>query len=176
MPNLTIGAPVVKSLRAHTQAFLDCHLMVTDPGFWVDDFAKAGASQLTFHVEAVKDAAALIERIHKAGMKAGVALRPKTPVEAVLPAAALADLVLVMTVEPGFGGQAFMPEMMPKVKTLRERFPRLNIQVDGGLAEDTIEQAARAGANVIVSGSGIFKAKDPQRAIAVMRQAVDSAA
>eukprot|EP01104_Vermistella_antarctica_P016181 TRINITY_DN5477_c0_g1_i1.p1 TRINITY_DN5477_c0_g1~~TRINITY_DN5477_c0_g1_i1.p1 ORF type:complete len:230 (+),score=53.56 TRINITY_DN5477_c0_g1_i1:107-796(+) len=182
VPNLTLGAPIVSSLRKHTAAYLDCHLMVSNPGQWVDDFAKAGASGYTFHIEAVKDeteARELVKRVHGAGMDVGIALKPNTPVDAVL-GLVQADgdypglnMVLVMTVEPGFGGQSFMADMMPKVETLRAKFPSLNIQVDGGLAPKNIDVAAKAGANVIVAGTSVFKAEDPKVAIATLRAAVE---
>lgn len=175
VPNLTIGAPVIKALRKHTSAVLDCHLMVSKPEQWVKDFGDAGASSVTFHVEATRDPDALIDAITAAGMKAAIALKPATPVEAVFPFARRLHMVLVMTVEPGFGGQAFMPDMMPKVKALRERFPQLNIQVDGGLGPANIAAAAAAGANVIVAGTSVFKAPDPAAAIKEMRDAVNAA-
>ncbi|KAJ3247487.1 hypothetical protein HDU78_004192 [Chytriomyces hyalinus] len=176
VPNMSIGAPVVKCLRKHLpNAFLDCHLMVSDPEKWVVDFAKAGASNYTFHVEAHNDPAALIDKIHSLGMKAGVALKPATPVESVLPFAEKADLILIMTVEPGFGGQSFMGSVMPKVKTLREKFPLLNVQVDGGLGlGETVETAAAAGANVIVAGTSVFASSDPAAVILGLRNAVNS--
>eukprot|EP01027_Heterolobosea_sp_BB2_P002109 GEZU01003179.1.p1 GENE.GEZU01003179.1~~GEZU01003179.1.p1 ORF type:complete len:203 (+),score=67.27 GEZU01003179.1:215-823(+) len=176
VPNLTIGAPVIKSLRKHTKAFLDCHLMVSNPGQWVEDFAKAGANSITFHYEAVDKPTELIEKIVANGMKAAISIKPKTPVDVLFP---ILDkelnnlsMILIMTVEPGFGGQEFMPDMMPKVRALRERYPKLNIQVDGGLSPDTIDQAAEAGANVIVAGSAIFGAKDPAGVISTLREAV----
>ncbi|KAL1918353.1 uncharacterized protein VTP21DRAFT_3013 [Calcarisporiella thermophila] len=174
VPNLTIGAPVIKSLRKHTDAFLDCHLMVSEPEKWVEDFSKAGASMYTFHIEATKDASKLIDMIHAKGMKAGVAVKPKTPIESVYDIADKVDMVLVMTVEPGFGGQKFMAECMPKVKALREKFPNLDIEVDGGLALDTIDQAADAGANVIVAGSSIFGANDPAQVISTFKSKVNT--
>ncbi|KAJ3197854.1 hypothetical protein HDU83_003184 [Entophlyctis luteolus] len=175
VPNMTIGAPVVASLRKHLpNAFLDCHLMVSEPERWVQDFAKAGANNFTFHVEAHADPAALIDVIHAAGMKAGVAVKPGTPVEKVIPFAEKADMILIMTVEPGFGGQSFMAGVMPKVEVLRKQFPDLNIEVDGGLGLNTIEAAATAGANVIVAGTSVFGAKDPGAVIAGLRAAVDS--
>ncbi|RKO99754.1 hypothetical protein CXG81DRAFT_27492 [Caulochytrium protostelioides] len=172
VPNITLGAPIIKSLRHHTGAFLDCHMMVSDPEKWVDDFAEAGANLYCFHLEATRDAAALIQQIKATGMKAGVAIKPKTPVDAVLPYAALADMVLVMTVEPGFGGQKFMPECLPKVRVLRERYPDLDIQVDGGLALDTVDAATEAGANIIVAGTAVFKADDPKHVIETLRDSV----
>ncbi|KAH9276652.1 ribulose-phosphate 3-epimerase [Batrachochytrium salamandrivorans] len=133
VPNLTLGAPIIKCLRKHTDSFLDCHLMVSHPEQWVDDFANAGASMFTFHVEATKDSGALIDRIHAAGMKAGISIKPGTDVEAILAFVPKLDQVLVMTVEPGFGGQKMMPDCLKKVTVLREKFPNLDIQVDGGV-------------------------------------------
>jgi ribulose-phosphate 3-epimerase len=180
VPNLTFGAPVVKSLSKRTDAFLDCHLMVTNPRDYVQPLRDAGANMFTFHVEASFSApdaaAALCDDIRAAGMLAGVALKPGTPAEAVhaLCDAGKADMVLVMTVEPGFGGQAFMPETMPKVRALRARYPEMDVQVDGGLGPNTIDQAADAGANVIVAGSSVFGAPDPVKAIATLRAAVEN--
>ena len=119
------------------------------------------------------DPAETIAKVKAAGMKVGIAVKPGTPVEAVLPYVPMVDMVLVMTVEPGFGGQSFMADMMPKVRLLRDRYPTLDIEVDGGLAQDTIDVAAQAGANVIVAGSSVFKAKDPRETIALLRTAVE---
>ena len=137
-----------------------------------------GAHMFTFHIEVNEDAAVLCDRARAAGMKAGVALKPGTPAEAVhaICDAGKVDMVLVMTVEPGFGGQKFQPEMMPKVKALRERYPQIDIQVDGGLGPATIEAAATAGANVIVAGSSVFGSDDVPKAIAVLKDAVTAAA
>lgn len=174
VPNLTIGPCVVKSLRKHTTAFLDCHLMVTNPEDYVKEMAASGASQFTFHLEATENPAKLAHDIRAAGMRAGVAIRPGTAVDAVFPLTdgAAVDMVLVMTVEPGFGGQSFKPEMMPKVEALRKRHPNLDIQVDGGLAPNTIDVAAKAGANCIVAGSAVFGAADPPAVIALLRKSV----
>ncbi|KAJ1675427.1 RIBULOSE-phosphate 3-epimerase [Spiromyces aspiralis] len=180
VPNLTLGAPIIKCLRPHVKGFLDCHLMVSNPEQWVDDFANAGADQYCFHIEATKNAAALIKKIHDKGMRASIAVKPDTPIETVFPYGNNVEQVLVMTVEPGFGGQSFMPSCMHKVKALRERFPELDIQVDGGLGPDTIDAAAQAGANVIVAGSSIFKSESPKAVIDLLRErvqiAIDSAA
>ncbi|KAK9729329.1 RIBULOSE-phosphate 3-epimerase [Basidiobolus ranarum] len=173
VPNLTMGAPIIKSVRKHTDAFLDCHLMVAEPEKWVKDFADAGASMYTFHIEATDDAGALIDQIHSAGMKAGISVKPKTPVDSVFPYCDKVDQILIMTVEPGFGGQSFMEDMMEKVKTLREKYPNLDIEVDGGLDEKTIGTAAKAGANVIVAGTSIFKAKSSKDMISLLRKHVD---
>ncbi|KAJ1532774.1 hypothetical protein HK096_006196 [Nowakowskiella sp. JEL0078] len=172
VPNLTLGAPIVKSLRKHTNAFLDCHLMVSNPEQWVGDFAKAGANQYTFHIEATEDPESLIHKIHANGMKAGVAIKPKTPAESVFAIAHLVDLILVMTVEPGFGGQSFMEDCLPKVKELRERYPEKDIEVDGGLALDTIERATAVGANVIVAGTSLFGVDTPAKTIAIFKETI----
>lgn len=178
VPNLTFGAPVVKCLSKKTDGFLDCHLMVTNPADYVEPLRDAGAHMFTFHVEAIEDPAGLCDAARAAGMKAGIALKPGTPGEAVHAVcdAGKADMILVMTVEPGFGGQKFQPEMMPKVKALRERYPDVDIQVDGGLGPSTIDAAADAGANVIVAGSSVFGSSDPAAAIATLRAAVEAAA
>lgn len=177
VPNLTIGAPVIQSLRKHTTAYLDCHLMVTNPLDYVEPFGKAGASGFTFHVEASKDNwQELIQQIRSKGMKPGVALKPGTPVEDVYPlldGENPVEMVLVMTVEPGFGGQKFMPEMMDKVHALRKKYPSLDIEVDGGLGPSTIDAAASAGANCIVAGSSVFGASEPAQVISLMRKSVD---
>ncbi|KXS12931.1 Ribulose-phosphate 3-epimerase [Gonapodya prolifera JEL478] len=176
VPNLTLGAPIIKSLRKHTDAFLDCHLMVSDPGKWVPDFHSAGASSITFHIEVCPTPAAaisLIQQVHSHGMKCGVSVKPGTPVDA-LPDEVLrdVDMVLVMTVEPGFGGQKFMEGPLDKVRSLRKRFPNLDIQVDGGLALDTIDRAAEAGANVIVAGTSVFGAQDPKAVMESFRESI----
>lgn len=189
MPNLTLGPPIIKSLRDATPLYLDCHFMVSNPAQWVAPSAKAGANMYTFHLEAIEGYASssdtcapavtvLCDAVRAAGMHCGIAIKPATPAELLLPYvdAGLVDMVLVMTVEPGFGGQAFMPEMMDKVRTLRRHAPSLNIQVDGGLAPPTIQQAAAAGANVIVAGSAVFGVADRAQAVATLAQAVDDAA
>ncbi|KAL6774332.1 RPE2 [Auxenochlorella protothecoides x Auxenochlorella symbiontica] len=187
VPNLTLGPPIVKALRAHTDAFLDCHLMVSNPAQWVDDFAAAGVDMYTFHLEAVDpepgpgaeplpDVAALIRAIRAAGMLVGIVIKPGTPVQRLEPYLDAVDMVLIMTVEPGFGGQKFMPDQLDKVRWLRAARPGLYIEVDGGLAPATIEAAAEAGANVIVAGSAVFGAQDPRQVIATLRAAVEAAA
>eukprot|EP00746_Dinoflagellata_sp_MGD_P108712 gnl/MRDRNA2_/MRDRNA2_46462_c0_seq1.p1 gnl/MRDRNA2_/MRDRNA2_46462_c0~~gnl/MRDRNA2_/MRDRNA2_46462_c0_seq1.p1 ORF type:complete len:253 (-),score=56.89 gnl/MRDRNA2_/MRDRNA2_46462_c0_seq1:59-817(-) len=177
VPNLTFGAPVFTSLRKNLpDAFLDCHMMVSKPSQWVEDVGKAGGNRYTFHIEAVKDddldVTGLCKLIQKHGMKVGIAIKPNTPVDALAPFVALVDMVLVMTVEPGFGGQSFMPNMMPKVLSLRNDHPDLDIQVDGGLGPSTIDAAAKAGANMIVAGSAVFKEKDRAGVIDTLRKSV----
>ncbi|KAG0721659.1 Ribulose-phosphate 3-epimerase [Chionoecetes opilio] len=142
------------------------------PVEWVEAMAEAGADQYTFHIEATDEPKALARKIREAGMKAGVGVKPDTPIEAVLPVVEEVDMVLVMTVEPGFGGQAFRADMMPKVELLRRRFPELDIEVDGGVGLATIDACAKAGANMIVSGSAVVQADDPRAVISQLRQSV----
>lgn len=179
VPNLTIGAPVIQSLRKHSKAYLDCHLMVTNPLDYVESLGKAGASGFTFHVEVPKDNwQELVQQIKSKGMKPGVALKPGTPVEEVYPlldGENPVEMVLVMTVEPGFGGQQFMSETMDKVRDLRKKYPTLDIEVDGGLGPSTIDAAASAGANCIVAGSSVFGAPEPAQVISLMRNSVEVA-
>lgn len=178
VPNLSFGAPVLSSLRkALPDAFMDCHMMVSKPSQWVADVAKAGGNRYTFHLEAVetdeRDVAGICRLIRENGMKVGLALKPGTGVDSVAPYVALVDMVLVMTVEPGFGGQSFMPNMMPKVLNLRTQHENLDIQVDGGLSPSTVDAAAAAGANLIVAGSAVFKpGVDPSVPINTMRSSV----
>lgn len=165
VPNISWGMPVVKCLRKETSAFLDCHMMVSAPEQWIQAMADAGANMYTFHIEATTNATDLIAQIRSANMKVGVAVKPNTPIEDVLPICPLVDMVLVMTVEPGFGGQSFMIDMMPKVSTLRQQFPNLDIQVDGGIDALNVDVATKAGANCIVSGSGIFNYRNNVKSI-----------
>jgi ribulose-phosphate 3-epimerase len=174
VPNLTFGAPVISCLRKNVpkNAVFDVHLMVTNPEQWVDDMAAAGANIFTFHLEVEMDEEAkrnLIAKVKSLGMKVGISVKPKTPVEACLPFLDEVDLVLVMTVEPGFGGQKFMVDMMSKVQFLRNLKPGLDIEVDGGLGPDTIDIAAAAGANMIVAGSSVFK-NDPNVVIPQLKK------
>jgi ribulose-phosphate 3-epimerase len=174
VPNLTFGAPVLKCLRKHTEGIFDVHLMVTNPEKWIDDMASSGANIFTFHVEVANEGVDInttIDLVRAKGMSVGLAMKPGTMVESVFPFVEKVDQILVMTVEPGFGGQSFMECVLPKVAILRERYPSLNIQVDGGLSLETIEKAARAGANVIVAGTSVFK--DPETVIPALRRAVE---
>lgn len=177
VPNITMGAPVIKSLRGEIprtekKSFFDCHMMVAEPEKWVPDVAQAGGDQYTFHYESTKDPVGLVKLIKDHGMRAACAIKPGTPVDVLYPLAADLDMALVMTVEPGFGGQKFMSDMMPKVEDLRQKYPHMNIQVDGGLGKDTISVAADAGANVIVAGTAVFKAQDPKEMIELLRSHV----
>jgi ribulose-phosphate 3-epimerase len=150
--------------------------MVKEPAKWVEPMRKAGANSLTFHLESDLPEGgpqAMIRMIRDAGMHVGMVIKPKTPVESLYEYINEIDLVLIMTVEPGFSGQNFMPEMMPKVKALREKFPKLNIQVDGGLSPTTVDEAAAVGANVIVAASAIFGSDDRQGVINALRAGVE---
>lgn len=171
VPNITIGAPVVKSLRSATDAVLDCHLMIENPENFIEDFAKAGADYITVHVEALKDSAKVLKDIRKLGCRPGITLRPPTPVEEVLPLLELVDLALVMTVNPGFSGQKFMPDQVEKIKKIRQRFDELGsealIQVDGGVNNETAK--AVIDADVLVAGNYVFK-NDYKTAIRTLKE------
>lgn len=175
VPNITIGAPVLKSLKKKTDFIADVHLMISDPLRYAEDFAKAGADIITFHVESESDPLETIKKIRELGCRPSISVKPKTPAEAVFPYLDLVDMVLVMTVEPGFGGQSFMADMMPKVKAIYEESKRrglskMMIEVDGGINEVNISEAAFAGANVFVSGSTIFKAEDMKEMIGKLKK------
>ena len=175
VPNITIGIPVVKSIRPTTELPLDVHLMIVEPGRYVEQFCDAGADLVTVHLEADTEANthAAIAKIHARGKRAGVVLKPKTPAEAVLPFLEEVELILVMTVEPGFGGQKFMADQMGKVSQIRrwidERNPACELEVDGGVAPDTCRTCIDAGANVLVAGSAVYKAEDIPARIAQLR-------
>ncbi|MEG1779539.1 MAG: ribulose-phosphate 3-epimerase [Oscillospiraceae bacterium] len=157
VPNITFGAPVVKCLRKQTAMFLDVHLMISHPQKYAQDFINAGADMIVFHLESDCDPNEVIQIVKSAGIKVGISIKPKTAVETLLPYLDKIDMVLIMTVEPGFGGQSFMEDMMPKVAYIRKLCPSLDIQVDGGIDNITIATAAKNGANVFVAGSYIFK-------------------
>ncbi|OBS64000.1 hypothetical protein A6R68_07460 [Neotoma lepida] len=178
VPNITFGHPVVESLRKQLgqDPFFDMHMMVSRPEQWVKPMAVAGANQYTFHLEATENPGALIKDIRENGMKVGLAIKPGTTVEYLAPWANQIDMALVMTVEPGFGGQKFMEDMMPKVHWLRTQFPTLDIEVDGGVGPDTVQKCAEAGANMIVSGSAIMRSDDPRSVINLLRNVCSEAA
>ena len=161
VPSISYGMPVIKSIRKVTDRFFDVHLMIMDPIRYIDEFVEAGADGITFHLEAAEDPQAVIDKIHSLGKRAGISVKPATPVEALLPYLDKVEMILVMTVEPGFGGQSFIPDCGEKVKVLRgilnERGLNTDIEVDGGIYLDNLKDILDAGANVIVSGSGIFK-------------------
>ena len=167
VPNITIGIPVVAAIRRITDMPLDVHLMIDRPLRYVDDFCKAGSDLLTVHVEAdtQENTLAALKRIRENGVRAAISVKPKTPAEAVLPFLPYCDMILVMTVEPGFGGQSFMQDMMPKLKTIRgyidAQNPGCELEVDGGVNTETARICRENGANVLVAGSAYFKAADP---------------
>lgn len=177
VPNITVGPVVVEALRRQTTIFLDLHLMIENPLEYIGAFAKAGADLLTLHWEACSDPAAAVAAVKKLGVKAGLAIRPKTPADVLYPLLAKLDLALVMTVEPGFGGQAFMPEMLEKVRVLRHKIDAMGLpcqlQVDGGINAKTAALAAAAGATSLVAGSAVFGAPDPAAAFQNLEKLID---
>lgn len=174
VPNISFGIPVVKSLRKHTDIFFDVHLMIVNPEKFVDKFIDAGADLVTFHYEATDCAEAIIDVIHKQGKKAGISIKPTTPVSDIIPLLHKLDLVLVMTVEPGFGGQKFMAEHTEKVKELRriidENSFRTLIEVDGGINKENAKILRDCGADILVAGNYIFGAPDRKNAIVSLHQ------
>lgn len=161
VPSISLGIPVVKSIRSTSNLFFDCHLMINEPDRYVEAFAAAGADSITVHIEACKDIRGTLDHIRALGLKTGVSINPKTPVEMLIPFLPEVDMVLVMSVEPGFGGQKFIPHSIDKLKKLKALAEEYNygfdIEVDGGVTEDNLREILDAGANVIVSGSSIFK-------------------
>ena len=178
VPNISIGIPVLQSIRKRTALPIDVHLMIVQPERYVDQFCDAGADLVTCHVEAdtPEKIHLALDKIHAKGKKAGVVIKPRTPASTVLPFIDKVVLILVMTVEPGFGGQSFMADMMPKLTLLRSRYPHLDLQVDGGINLETVKAAAKAGANVFVAGSAVFKSADPAATIAGLCRAAQQAA
>jgi len=178
VPNLTLGPPVVQSLRAHSPMYFDCHLMMTDPGRFLEAFARAGADGTTVHVE-VGGTDVLVAQMRSLGLRAGIAANPDTPLEAIEPYLDVVDLVLCMTVFPGFGGQSFMPEVLEKIAALRHLVDRrrleVDIEVDGGIDPTTARAAAAAGANVFVAGSAVFGHDAPWQAVRDIRAATEGA-
>ncbi len=175
VPNLTIGPAIVSAVRPYTNLPFDVHLMIDDPFDYIDAFADAGADIITFHVEAKSDIDKTIEKINARGIKPGLVIKPKTPAEAVYDYLDKVYVILVMTVEPGFGGQSFMADMMPKVTAVKaecaKRGLEVLVEVDGGISEKTAPAAASAGVDVCVSGTGVFKAEDTAAAISAIRNA-----
>lgn len=173
VPNISFGAPVIKAIRNKSDIIFDVHLMIDEPLKYIEDFAKAGADIITFHIESSSPVDETIDKIISCGCKAGISIKPATPAEELFPYLDKLSMVLVMTVEPGFGGQSFMTDMMPKVSALREEIQRRNletdIQVDGGIKASTISAAAAAGANIFVAGSAVFGAEDAEKEISSLR-------
>jgi ribulose-phosphate 3-epimerase len=180
VPNLTLGLPVVESLHKATDVPLDCHLMIDDPDRWAVGYAEAGAYNVTVHVEAAADPVALARNLRAAGARAGLSVKPDTPLEPHLETLRHYDTLLVMSVEPGFGGQQFLPAVLDKVRAARRHVDTghltLLIEIDGGINDDTIEQAAEAGVDCFVAGSAVYGAAEPARAVQALRDRVRTAA
>lgn len=180
VPNLTFGLPVVHSLLSRITVPADCHLMIDDADRWAPGYAEAGAGSVTFHVEAARKPEMVAKDIRAAGARAGVAIKPGTPIAAIESLLPSIDMILVMTVEPGFGGQAFMTDMLPKIRAARQLVDTSDvdiwIQVDGGIDIDTVEQAAASGADVFVAGSAVYRADDPALMVERLREAAENAA
>ncbi|TVT49711.1 ribulose-phosphate 3-epimerase [Amycolatopsis rhizosphaerae] len=174
VPNLTLGLPVVQSLLKATDLPLDCHLMIEDPDRWAPAYAEAGAYNVTVHVEAAHDPVMLAKNLRAAGAKAGLSVKPGTPLEDHLETLKHYDTLLVMSVEPGFGGQSFIPEVLDKVRTARRLVDtghlKVLVEIDGGINADTIEAAAEAGVDCFVAGSAVYGAEDPGKAVAALRE------
>ena len=179
VPNLTLGLPVVESLLKATDIPLDCHLMITNPGRWAPGYAEAGSHNVTFHAEAADDPVSVARDIRAAGAKAGLSVKPGTPIEPYLEILRDFDTLLVMSVEPGFGGQSFIPEVLGKVATVRRLVDSgeltVLVEIDGGINADTIEQAAEAGVDCFVAGSAVYGASDPMAAVEALRRRAGAA-
>ncbi|XKL59199.1 hypothetical protein PGB90_000215 [Kerria lacca] len=176
VPNITFGHPLVKCLRKNIpNAFFETHMMVQEPEKWIKPTADAEVQLYTFHIEPCTDVPSICRKVQEAGMKVGLAIKPNTSVNTVVEYIDIADMILIMTVEPGFGGQKFLTDMMEKVRWLRSNYPSLDIEVDGGVGLDTIEQCAEAGANMIVSGTAVTGSTDPKSVITKLRETVKNA-
>jgi ribulose-phosphate 3-epimerase len=179
VPNLTLGAPVVESLAEATDLPLDCHLMIEDPDRWAPGYVEAGAANVTFHVEACKAPVRTAREIRAKGARAGMALRPATPIEPYEDLLTELDMILVMTVEPGFGGQQFLDVCVPKIRRTRDLVRKHGldvwVQIDGGVSPDTIERCAEAGADVFVAGSAVYAADDPNAMVDKLRGLAEAA-
>lgn len=175
VPNISFGAGLIKSIRRNTRLFFDVHLMISEPARYADSFIKAGADIITFHYEAAENPLEVLRSIRSREMPCGIAISPKTPVEVLYPLLNEADMFLIMTVEPGFGGQALIPETLDKVRCLRryarEHGKNIHIEVDGGITADNASYCTEAGANILVAGSGLFKSKHPRSVVQRMREA-----
>lgn len=173
VPNLSFGAPVAKAVGEVTDKPMDCHLMIEDPARWVDDYVDAGAFNVTFHVEATDDPKGVADQLRSQGCKAGISVKPGTPIEPYFDLLDHVDLVLIMSVEPGFGGQKFMPAVLDKVRALRAEIDRRGldvlIQIDGGIDSATIGECAAAGCDVFVAGSAVYGAPDPDATVESLR-------
>lgn len=172
VPNISFGLPVIESVMHHTTLPADCHLMIADPDRWAPGYAEAGAASVTFHIEAATNPAQICRDLRRHGARAGVGIKPGTPLHAIEPCFNELDMILIMTVEPGWGGQAFMPEMLEKVAAARAMVGDRDIyvQVDGGIDANSIASAADAGANVFVAGSAVFRSPDPAQMVTDLRR------
>jgi ribulose-phosphate 3-epimerase len=177
VPNISFGMPVISALRPVSDLYFDCHLMITNPAAYLDDLAEAGANLVTVHIEAVPDPTVTAEKARGLGLDFGLVINPATPVRAVTPFLELCDVLLIMSVEPGFGGQSFMPEALTKVIAAREWVESndlsVDIQIDGGITTETAPKARAAGANVFVAGTAIFGASDPAAAADDLRRVIE---
>ncbi len=172
VPNLTFGPAIVKAVRGCTDLYLDVHLMIEEPEKFIEPFAKAGADGITFHAEVAKRPGELIRRIHDLGCDAGITVNPDGPIDLIEPVAEEVEMVLIMTVYAGFGGQKFIPDMLDKVRVARHWLKgEQRLEVDGGICVETVPQVVQAGANVLVAGTAVFRAADPAKAIADLRAA-----
>ena len=169
VPNISFGIPVIKSLRKVSSLFFDTHLMISDPLRYIKDFSDAGSDMITFHIECDSDIDETIAAIKKENKKCGISIKPKTPVSALIPYLDKIDSVLVMSVEPGFGGQKFMPEVLPKIEEIRALKPDIMISVDGGIDDKTAPLVKKAGANTLVAGSYYFKSSDKKEAVRILK-------
>jgi ribulose-phosphate 3-epimerase len=178
VPNISFGIPVIASIRDTTDLYFDCHIMTTNPDAYFPELAKAGVNLVTTHIEAVPDPSRALQRAEDNGLDFGLVLNPGTPFAAVADYAHLCDVIVVMSVEPGYGGQAFIPEVLPKIEFAREFVEEhgltADIEVDGGVTPDNAGQAIAAGATVLVAGTAVFQADDPQSAVSALRRAIDT--
>lgn len=170
VPNISIGSCVQKSIRKQSKMVFDTHLMIIDPIRYVDDFYKAGSDIITIHYESCDNVEETLSKIRSLGIKAGLSIKPKTPVSVIKPLLGKFDMLLIMSVEPGFGGQSFIPESLEKIKEARAIAPDLDIEVDGGINENNINSVVKAGANILVAGSAVFGKPDVANAIATLRK------
>jgi ribulose-phosphate 3-epimerase len=177
VPNISFGMPVIESLRTHTDLLFDCHLMTTNPDVYFDELKQAGGDLAMIHIEAITDPTAAAAKARLAGLGFGLVVNPPTPFAAIEPFVELSDMVLIMSVHPGFGGQSFMMEALPKIEAARKWVDKegltVDIQIDGGINPETARLARDAGANVFVAGTAIFRADDPVAAVTRLRQAID---
>lgn len=173
VPNISFGPCVIASIRKHSRMFFDTHLMVNEPIRYIEDYKKAGADGITVHIEACSDVRKTLQKIRELGLKVGLAIKPATPVLEILPYLDLLDMVLIMTVEPGFGGQKLIPETVGKIKEVKEILDKnglqIEIEADGGITPDNVLPLIENGLDIAVAGSAIFKAEDPGKSIAMMR-------